>query len=153
MMSNNTAEGTTGQGTGWAPKVKPTPRLDNSMVTLPAASRPNTDPPDSTTACTCSTRLAGSSTAVSRLPGAPPLISMAVTAGASGRMTVVPLSASQFSALPTLMPATSVMRLRGPAAMSLLLRVKGGPALATLAAAQFADPVGQRHHEGRAFWA
>jgi hypothetical protein len=57
----------------------------------PAASRPNAEPPLSTTAWTTSIRPAGSSASVSRVPGAPPRMSTAHTAAASGRTTLTPL--------------------------------------------------------------
>src|SRR5262249_25434884 len=52
---------------------------------------------------------------VSRVPGAPPRTSTAATAGRSGSTTVVPVRTRASSALPTLMPSTSVMRFRLPA--------------------------------------
>jgi hypothetical protein len=78
------AEGTTGQGRGWAPKANPTPRSGQPRTTPDAASSPNTEPPASTTPWMASTRPAGSRASISRVPGAPPRMSQAATAGFVG---------------------------------------------------------------------
>ena len=67
------AAGTIGTG---PPRVgNPRPCSASARITPSAAARPNAEPPDSTIASTCSTRATGSSTAVSRVAGAPPRIS------------------------------------------------------------------------------
>ena len=81
-------------------------------MTPAAASRPKAEPPDRTTASTVSTVFSGASRSVSRVPGAPPMTWTAATAGSSQTTTVTPDFSVASSALPTLRPATSVMRLR-----------------------------------------
>ena len=56
----------------------------------------------------------GSSRSVSRVPGAPPRTSTEATDGRSHSTTLTPERRRWSSALPTRMPSTSVMRLRGP---------------------------------------
>src|SRR5262245_22157635 len=59
-----------------------------------------------------STVLAGSRRAPSRVPGPPPRMSIAATAGASNTIAVTPEPRRWSSACPTRTPAMSVMRLR-----------------------------------------
>src|SRR5208337_3647144 len=79
-------------------------------MTPPAASRPKAEPPDRTKASTCSTIISGSSNAVSRTAGAPPLIAIEATAGSSKTTAVTPEAMRSSSADPTRTPATSVIR-------------------------------------------
>jgi hypothetical protein len=59
-----------------------------------------------------STVCAGSSRAVSRVPGPPPRTSIEPTAGTSNTIAVAPEPSRVSSAWPTFRPGTSVMRLR-----------------------------------------
>ncbi len=60
-----------------------------------------------------STVMSGSSNALSRTPGAPPMIETEAVAGCSNRAIVTPDAPRSSWALPTSTPGTSVMRLRG----------------------------------------
>src|SRR5665213_4071800 len=77
-----------------------------------AASSPKAEPPESTMASMPSTVCAGSSRAVSRVPGPPPRTSTLAATGWSKIMTVVPEPSFCPPAWPTRTPGTSVMRLR-----------------------------------------
>ena len=68
----------------------PRPRSRSSACTPVAASRPNAEPPERTTASTRSTVRCGSSRSVSRVPGAPPRTSTLATAGSSKMIAVTP---------------------------------------------------------------
>src|SRR5947199_3238376 len=74
------------------------------------ASRPKAEPPDKTSASTRSTVIAGSSSAPSRTPGAPPSIAIEATAGSTKIRAVTPEARRASAALPTLRPGTSVIR-------------------------------------------
>ncbi|AQZ64292.1 hypothetical protein BKM31_25050 [[Actinomadura] parvosata subsp. kistnae] len=79
---------------GTAPPAtgKPVPASASRDITPQAALSPKALPPDRTTACTRSTRLRGSRSSVSRVPGAAPRTSTPATAPAVGvRTTVVPV--------------------------------------------------------------
>jgi hypothetical protein len=80
-------------GTGPAGVGNPVPRSRSSVMTPSAADSPYADPPDSTTASTRSTNRAGSSSANSRVAGAPPRTSPDATVPGGGRITVTPVSA------------------------------------------------------------
>jgi hypothetical protein len=90
--ASNTDMPTT-MGTGPAGVGKPRPRSRSRPITPSAAARPNAEPPESTTASTRSTRRVGSSSANSRVAGAPPRTSPEATVPAGGRMTVTPVPA------------------------------------------------------------
>ena len=89
---------------------KPRPCASSDRITPSAAASPNADPPASTTASTFWTSRCGSSSAVSRLAGAPPRTSpdAIVPSGTVTTVTPVP-SPVQW---PTPMPETSVIRRR-----------------------------------------
>ena len=92
LRSKRIAAGTI--GTRASPTAKPRPCAASQSMTPAAASSPNAEPPDSTIASTRSTSVAGPSSSVSRLPGAPPRTSTAATAGASAITTVAPVIAA-----------------------------------------------------------
>ena len=108
--SNSTAAGT--MGTRWpgaVPTGRPIPRPSSQRITPAAASSPQALPPDSSTACTTPTRLAGWSKSVSRVPGAAPRTSTPPTAPASASTTLQPVGRSCSVWWPTAMPRTSLM--------------------------------------------
>src|SRR5512136_1178733 len=78
-------------------------------MTPAAASRPNAEPPASSTAWTFCTRCIGRSRSVSRVPGAPPRWSTPPTAPFTHSTTVQPVRARSSPAWPTWIPGTSVM--------------------------------------------
>ena len=78
--------------------------------------------PTSVMASMPSTVCAGSSSAVSRVPGPPPRMSIEPIAGSSKIIAVAPEPSRMSSAWPTLRPATSVMRLRKAASHNRLKR-------------------------------
>jgi hypothetical protein len=69
------------------------------------------EPPDSTSASTRSTVISGSSKAVSRVPGAPPIMAIEAVAGASNTTRLTPEARRSWTADPTLIPARSVIKL------------------------------------------
>ena len=84
--SNTTAAGTI--GTTWPVGARPGSRRrprPAGAITPSAAASPKALPPVSSTACTRSTWLRGSSRSVSRVPGPPPRTSTPPTAPAAGR--------------------------------------------------------------------
>src|SRR5262245_25806142 len=97
-------------GTVAAPNLRPRPSARRKDSTPPAASRPNTEPPDSTTASRPLTVISGSSRALSRAPGAPPRLVPEATLSRASRIAVTPLATAAASAWPTATPGTSVMR-------------------------------------------
>src|SRR5260221_245777 len=101
-------------GTTALPTATPRPRSASQRMTPSAAERPKAEPPERQMPSTRSTRQAGSSRSVSRVPGAPPRISTEAMAGVSHSTTLTPERRRVSWALPTRMPSTSVMRLRGP---------------------------------------
>src|SRR5215471_2972932 len=101
----------TAMGTLMAPMVMPRPWRRRSEMAPPGASRPNTEPPESSTASTPRTVISGSSSVVSRAPGAPPCVTAEATVGVSKTMAVTPLAIRASCAWPTRTPATSVRRL------------------------------------------
>ena len=68
-----------GDGDVDAADAKPRPCCRKYAIAPPAASRPNTEPPDSTTASIPATVISGSSNAVSRAPGPPPRVTAEAT--------------------------------------------------------------------------
>jgi hypothetical protein len=70
--------------------AKPRPCSLSQACTPDAASRPKAEPPDNVMASMPSTVCAGSSNAVSRVPGPPPRKSIEATAGASKTIAVAP---------------------------------------------------------------
>ena len=62
-----------GQKDSSPPSEKPRPWARSPATTPLAASRPNAEPPDKTSASTACTDLSGSNRSVSRVPGAPPM--------------------------------------------------------------------------------
>ena len=91
--SYRTAAGTIG-ATYPLSSGKPKPFLASQRTTPSAAAKPNTEPPESTTACACCTKFAGASKSVSRVPGADPRTSTPVTAPSEQIATVKPLAAT-----------------------------------------------------------
>ena len=73
---------------------KPKPFGASQRTTPSAAARPKTEPPESTTACACSTRFAGASKSVSRVQGPDPRTSTPATAPSGQTATVTPLAAA-----------------------------------------------------------
>ena len=72
---------------------------------------------------------AGSSSAVSRVPGPPPRMSIEPVAGSSNTMAVTPEPIRASSAWPTRTPGTSVIRLRSAATSTLADSQQGCPQL------------------------
>ena len=99
-------------GANWPATSTPLPRSRSTEITPPMASRPKTEPPESTSASTRSTVMSASSRWASRRPGAPPETAMEAVAGASNSSAVTPVAIFSSWALPTSTPGTSVMRLR-----------------------------------------
>ena len=91
---------------------KPRPCSRSQACTPEAASSPKAEPPDSTMASMPSTVCAGSSKAVSRVPGPPPRTSTLATTAASNTIAVTPEPSLASPAWPTRRPGISVMRLR-----------------------------------------
>ena len=91
---------------------KPRPCASSERITPSAAASPNAEPPVSTTASTCSTSRCGSSSAISRLAGAPPRTSPdpTVPAGTSDDGDAGAVAGP----VPDPMPGTSVIRRRPP---------------------------------------
>src|SRR5262245_45281974 len=77
-----------------------------------------------------STVLAGSRRAPSRVPGPPPRMSIAATAGVSKTIAVTPEPRRWSSAWPTRTPAMSVMRLRGAIVVRVAERGEDGDEMA-----------------------
>src|ERR1700752_3278815 len=77
-----------------------------------------------------STVLAGSRMAPSRVPGPPPRMSIAATAGASNTIAVTPEPRRWSSACPTRTPAMSVMRLRAAIGLGVAERGEDGGEMA-----------------------
>ncbi len=98
-------------GTRAGPTAKPRPSARSPACTPPAASSPKADPPESTKASTSDTVIAGSRSAVSRPPGAPPSTLPEAVAGRSKTMAVTPEPSARSVAWPTRTPAMSVRRL------------------------------------------
>src|SRR5581483_5669861 len=139
-------------GTGPAAVGKPCPRSARKRTTPSAAASPKADPPDSTTASTRSTSREGSSSAVSRVAGAPPRTSPEPTVPAGAHTTVTPVSGPV--QWPTRMPATSVMALTAPAwragrAPSHLAQIAAGNPVADAAAHLIGDRPELRRPLGR----
>src|SRR5262245_51066715 len=101
----------TAMGMLMAPMVMPRPCWRRSEMAPPGASRPNTEPPESSTASTPRTVISGSSSVVSRAPGAPPCVTAEATLAVSKTMAVTPLAIRASCAWPTRTPAKSVRRL------------------------------------------
>src|SRR5664280_2024392 len=91
---------------------KPRPCSRSHDCTPEAASSPKAEPPDSAMASMPSTVCAGSSKAVSRVPGPPPRTSTLATTAASNTIAVTPEPSLPSPAWPTRRPGISVMRLR-----------------------------------------
>ena len=85
----------------------PRPCSASARITPSAAARPNAEPPVSTIASTCSTLANGSSTAVSRVAGAPPRISTEPTVSGGSTTTVTPVAVPV--QCPARTPGTSVI--------------------------------------------
>src|SRR5215471_2763434 len=101
----------TAMGMLMAPMVMPRPCWRRNEMAPPGASRPNTEPPESSTASTPRTVISGSRSAVSRAPGAPPCVTAEATLAVSKTMAVTPLAIRASCAWPTRTPAKSVRRL------------------------------------------
>ena len=82
------AEGTIGTDT--SPTAKPRPSSLSPAITPLAASRPKAEPPEITSASMSLTHLSGSRRAISRVPGAPPMIDTPAVKGLSAVRTVTP---------------------------------------------------------------
>ena len=79
-------------GTLMLPTEKPRPCWRSSVIAPPAASRPNTEPPESSTASIPATVISGSSRAVSRAPGPPPCVTAEATFAVSKTIAVTPVA-------------------------------------------------------------
>src|SRR4029434_883360 len=90
----------------------PRPCSRSQACTPDAASRPKADPPDKTMASMLSTVSAGSSRAVSRVPGPPPRTSTLAITASSKTTAVTPEPSLGSPACPTRTPGISVIRLR-----------------------------------------
>ena len=99
-------------GTRAPPTAKPRPCSRSQACTPEAVSSPKAEPPDSAMASMPSTVCAGSSNAVSRVPGPPPRTSIEATAGSSKMIAVAPEPRRASVAWPIFSPGTSVIRLR-----------------------------------------
>src|SRR5690606_32976324 len=95
-------------GTRATPTGKPRPRSSSHATAPVPASSPNADPPLRTTASTCWTIRSGSSSANSRVAGAPPRTSPDATVPSGRTTTVHPVRATGSVQWPTRMPGTSV---------------------------------------------
>ncbi len=106
-------------GTFAVPMRTPRPSWRRNETTPPAASSPKSEPPESTTASRLWIVISGSSSVVSRLPGARPSVTPEATFGLSNMTAVTPLSTRSSCAFPTLKPGMSVIKLRGPGTTTL----------------------------------
>ena len=110
-------------GTFVIPTSKPIPRSSRYSITPPAASRPNALPPLSKTAWITSAAAIGFKSSDSLDAGPPPRTSSPAAAPRSQIITVHPVPASLFSALPILMFSISVILISFILLISLLLPV------------------------------
>src|SRR5579872_76042 len=116
-------------GTGPAGDANPIPRSSHQRTTPSQDAKPNADPPVSTTAFTSDTVLLGSSSAHSRVPGAPPRTSPDATVPDGNSTTVHPVRPAASLQCPTRTPATSVTPPGAEAAPVPVIprRTPGGP--------------------------